>query len=81
LRASINTANIGAAATPDPHPDCRAHLTQIVALYPSKRICRFGIFVRGEETSEKKSGERTANRDLDVASHLRGVVIHAQPLL
>ena len=33
MRASINTANIGVAATSDSHPDCRAPLIQIVALY------------------------------------------------
>ena len=33
MRATINAANIGAAATPDSHPDCRTPLIQIVALY------------------------------------------------
>jgi hypothetical protein len=33
LRATINAAIITIAATQDSHPDCRAPLSQIVALY------------------------------------------------
>ena len=35
MRATINAAIITIAATPDSHPDCRAPLIQIVALYAS----------------------------------------------
>jgi hypothetical protein len=38
LRATINTANISVAAIPDSHPDCRAPLIQIVALYEFGRL-------------------------------------------
>jgi len=43
LRTTINVAIIAFAATQDSHPDCRAYLIQIVALYASckRSVTRF----------------------------------------
>jgi hypothetical protein len=61
LRASINAANIGVAATPDSHPDCRAPLTKIVALQPSQQK-PFGDRIQAESRLEKagKSQSKSA---------------------